>query len=83
VLAEGLLLGQPVGVAAKVALQMRPAHLPPVGIEMAVAVPAVRDHDPVIGADECVELLGGRNHDRNRTTIRFPALPSDRLIHQH
>ena len=31
VLAEGLLLGQPVGVAAEVALEVRPAHLALVG----------------------------------------------------
>ena len=56
--AEGLLLGESVGVAAEVALQVRPAHLPLVGVEMAVAVPAVRDHDPgVVGADQRVELL--------------------------
>jgi hypothetical protein len=34
-LAEGLLLGQPVGVAAEVALEMGPAHLALVGIETA------------------------------------------------
>ena len=45
-LAEGLLLGQPIGVATEVALQMRPAHLTLVGIEMAIAVPAIRDQDP-------------------------------------
>ena len=48
VLAEGLLLGEPFGVAAEVALQVRPAHLALVGVEMAVAVPAVGDHDPRI-----------------------------------
>ena len=56
--AEGLLLGETVGVAAKVPLEVRPAHLALVGVEMAVAVPAVRDHDPgVAGADQRVELL--------------------------
>ena len=58
VLAEGLLLAQAVGVAAEVALQVRPAHLALVGVEMAVAVPAVGDHDPgIAGADQRVELL--------------------------
>jgi len=57
-LAEGLLLGHPVGVAAEVALQVRPAHLALVGVEMAVAVPTVRNDDPGIrGADERVEPL--------------------------
>ena len=55
--AEGLLLGESVGVAAEVALQVRPAHLPLMGVEMAEAVPAVRDHDPRIRTDERVELL--------------------------
>src|SRR3954451_19745450 len=85
--AEGLLLGQPVGVAAEVALQMRPAHLALVWIEMAVAVPAVRDHDPGISADERVELLavavlgdlqehrvgGGRGPQRAPLTAGPPA----------
>jgi len=58
VFAEGLLLAKPVGVAAEVTLDVRPAHLPLAGITMAKAVPAVRDHDPgVVGADERVELL--------------------------
>ena len=88
VFAEGLLLAQAVGVAAEVALQMRPAHLPLVGVEMAVAVPAVRDHDPgVAGADEGVELLavavlgdlqerglgGARGPQRPALTPRAPA----------
>jgi hypothetical protein len=86
-LAEGLLLAQAVGVAAEVALQVRPAHLPLVGVEMAVAVPAVRDHDPWIGgADQRVELLavavlgdlqerrlrGGRGPQRAALTARAP-----------
>ncbi len=55
--AEGLLLAEPVGVAAEVALEMRPAHLALVGVKVLEAVPAVGDHDPGIGADERVELL--------------------------
>ena len=88
VLAEGLLLGEPVGVAAEVALEVRPAHLAPVGVEMAVAVPAVGDHDPrVRGADQRVELLavavlgdlqerrarGGRGPQRAALTAGAPA----------
>src|SRR5918999_1789762 len=41
VCAEGLLLGEPLAVAAKVALQMRPAHLQPARVQMLVAGPAV------------------------------------------
>jgi hypothetical protein len=48
----------PVGVAAEVALEVRPAPLPSVRVELAVAVPAIRDHDPwVVGADQRGELL--------------------------
>jgi hypothetical protein len=75
-------------VAAKVALDVRPAHLPALGIEVAEAVPAVRDHDPrVAGADQLVELLavavlgdlqehrirGGRGPQRAAVTARAPA----------
>ena len=57
-LAEGLLLGQAIGVAAEVALDVRPASLASGGVQMAVAVPAIGDHDPgVAGADQRVELL--------------------------
>ena len=45
-LTEDLLLGQPFGVAAKVPLEVRPAHLAPVGIQVLVAVPAIGDDDP-------------------------------------
>ena len=87
-LAEGLLLAQPVGVAAEVALEMRPAHLAAGRVEMAVAVPAIRDHDPgVAGADQRVELLavavlgdlqerrvgGGRGPQRAALTAGAPA----------
>jgi hypothetical protein len=34
VFAEGVLLGEPFAVAAKVALQMRPADLPLVGVQV-------------------------------------------------
>jgi hypothetical protein len=40
-LAEALVLGEPFAVAAKVALEMRPADLPLAGIEMLVAGPAI------------------------------------------
>ena len=56
-LAEDLLLGESFRVAAKVALDVRPAHLAPVGIQVLIAEPAVRDDDPRIGADQRVELL--------------------------
>src|SRR6516164_8846720 len=86
--AEDLLLAQPVGVAAEISRDMRPARLAPAGIEMAVSVPAVRDHDPwVAGADQRVELLavavlgdlkehgarGGRGPQRATFTARAPA----------
>ena len=76
-LAACLLLAQPLAVAAKVALQMRPAHLPAVGVQAAVAVPAVRDHDPRIGgADQRGELLAvavlGDLQKRHRGSGRGP-----------
>jgi hypothetical protein len=37
-LAEGLLLGQPFGVAAQVALDVRPAHLALVGVTVLATV---------------------------------------------
>jgi len=39
-------------VAAKVALDARPAHLALVGVRVLKAVPAIGDDDPRIGADE-------------------------------
>ena len=87
-LAEGLLLREPVGVTAEITLEVRPAHLALVGVEMAVAVPAVGDHDPrVAGADQRVELLavavlgdlqehrlgGGRGPQRAPLTAGAPA----------
>ena len=93
-LAEGLLLAQTVGVAAEVALEVRPAHLALVGVEMAVAVPAVGDHDPwVAGADQRVELLAvamrgdleerrlGRGRGPQRATLT--AGPPAGLIDMH
>jgi hypothetical protein len=57
-LPEGLLFAEPVGMAAEVTLQVRPAHLAASRVEVAVAVPAVRDHDPRVRcADQRVELL--------------------------
>ena len=57
VLAEGLLIGEPFRVAAKVALQVRPADLPAIGIEVLIAGPAVGDDDPGERADQLVDLL--------------------------
>ena len=49
-LAEGLLLGEPFGVAAEVALQMWTSTLGAgAGSRWLVAVPAVRDDDPRVG----------------------------------
>ena len=94
VFAEGLLLGEPVCVAAEVTLQVRPPHLALVGIEMAEAVPAVRDHDPgVARADQRVELLavamlgdlkerGGRG-GRGPQRATLTAGPPSGLIDMH
>lgn len=59
-------------MAAEVAFEVRPAHLPESGVQMAVAVPAVRDHDPGIRADQRVELravavLGDLKERRGRS----------------
>src|ERR1700758_5280563 len=87
-LAEALLLGQSLCVAAEVALNVRPAHLALAGVKVLVAVPAIGAHDPgVPGTDERVELLavamlgdlqerrprGGRGPQRPALTTRAPA----------
>jgi hypothetical protein len=56
-LAERRLLGQPVGVAAKGTLQVRPAHLPLVRVQVRKPVPTIRDHDPRERAEQRRELL--------------------------
>jgi hypothetical protein len=67
-------------VAAKIALNVRPAHLALVRVEVLEAVPAVRDHDPRIGADERVELLAvavfGDLQERRLGRGRGPQRPS-------
>jgi hypothetical protein len=98
-LAEGLLLGEPFCVAAKVALDVRPAHLPLVGVQVLKPVPAIRDHDPRERADERLELLaiaalgdlqerrlsGGRGPQRASVTAGAPAglIDVHRLLIQH
>ena len=79
--AEGLLLAQAVRVAAKITLEMRPAHLPSGGVEMAVAVPAVRDHDPgVPRANQRLELFAvamlGNLKERGASSARSPSGPT-------
>ena len=44
-------------MAAKVALDVRPAHLPVVRVKVLKATPAVRDDDPRVRADQRLELL--------------------------
>src|SRR5271165_6786251 len=77
--AEGLLLGESLGVAAEVALEMRPADLSAVGVEVLVARPAVRDHDPGERADQLVELIAvaalGDLEDRRSWCVHRPQRP--------
>ena len=54
-LAEGLLLGQPLGVAVPVSLEMGPACLTALAVEMVIGPPAVRAHDPGEAADQLIE----------------------------